>query len=310
MATELPNPEQWKGAPEVASRTGTEPACPGAAGAIAPIPFVSVIMAVNRDDGYLQAAVDSVLAQTLREIELLVIANQCDDSLWARLLELAARDVRVRPIRTPLGQLPYNLNVGLHHARGEFVARMDADDLALPERLARQLQYLRAHPHVSVLGGGYEHMDARGGRTGRTPRLRLSPDRIHARMPYESCLAHPTVMMRRADVLAVGGYAWGLYAEDWDLWLRMRRAGLRFANLPEVVLHYRIHDGQSTSAQAFRRNMAHVQALLVREFVQSGDPRFVLSMALHLGGACLRLGVAVLKKRHRARRVGADVESR
>jgi glycosyltransferase involved in cell wall biosynthesis len=306
MATELPNPGQ--GAPDASPCTATDPACAGAAEVGASIPLVSVIMAVNRDDGYLQAAVASILAQTLREIELLVIANRCDDALWACLLELAARDARLRPIRTPLGQLPYNLNVGLHHAHGEFVARMDADDLALPDRLARQLRFLRAHPHVSVLGGGYEHIDARGRCTGRTPRLRLSPDRIHARMPYESCLAHPTVMMRRADVLAVGGYAWGLYAEDWDLWLRRRRAGMRFANLPEVVLHYRIHEGQSTSSQAFRRNLAHVQALLVREFVQSGDPRFVLSMAMHLGSACLRLGVALIK-RQRARRLGADVES-
>jgi cellulose synthase/poly-beta-1,6-N-acetylglucosamine synthase-like glycosyltransferase len=308
MATELPEPARWEDVPDASAPTDAQPACAGTAGGVAQIPLVSVIMAVNRDDGYLQAAVASVLAQTLREIELLVIANQCHDSVWERLLELAARDVRLRPIRTPLGQLPYNLNVGLHHARGEFVARMDADDLALPERLARQLRFFRANPDVSVLGGGYAHMDAQGRRTGRTPRLQLSPERIHACMPYESCLAHPTVMMRRADVLAVGGYAWGMYAEDWDLWLRMRRAGMRFANLPEVVLHYRIHDGQSTAAQAFRRNMAHVQALLVREFVQSGDPRFVLSMALHLGSACLRLGVAVLKG-HRARRVGTEIDS-
>jgi glycosyltransferase involved in cell wall biosynthesis len=304
MKAEIATPRRDGPAPDPSVAIGADPESIGDSERRSERPLVSVIMAVDRDDGYLQAAVVSVLAQTLREIELLVIANRCDDRLWQRLLELAAGDARLRPIRTPLGQLPYNLNVGLHHARGEFVARMDADDLALPDRLAQQLRYLRAHPEVSVLGGAYEHMDAQGRLTGRRPRLRLSPDRIHARMPYESCLAHPTVMMRRADVLAVGGYAWGAYAEDWELWLRMRRAGMRFANLAEVVLRYRIHDAQSSAAMSFRRNLAHVQALLLRELFQSGDPRFLLSMVMHLASACLRRGVVVLR-RHRLRKAGA-----
>lgn len=259
-------------------------------------PVVSVVMAVNRDDGFLTSAIDSVLAQSMENIELLVIANNCSNELWAHLQLLAARDARLRPLRTPLGQLPYNLNVGLHHARGEFVARMDADDLALPDRLGRQLRFLCANPGVSVVGGSYEHIDEHGRVIGRPAALRLEPDKIHARMPFESCLPHPTVMMRRADAIKVGGYAYGLYAEDWDLWLRMRRAGMRFANLPDLVLRYRIHAGQSTSLQATRRNMANVQALLLRELILTGNPKFALSMLRHFGFECLRLTVALARR--------------
>lgn len=255
-------------------------------------PCVSVVMAVNRDDGFMASAIDSVLAQSVRNIELLVIANNCSEELWSHLNLLAAQDNRLRPLRTPLGQLPYNLNVGLHHARGEFVARMDADDVALPERLERQLRYLRSNSGISVVGGGYEHIDESGSVIGRPTSLRTDPDKIHARLPFESCMPHPTVMMRRADVIKVGGYAYGLYAEDWDLWLRMRRAGMRFANLPDLVLHYRIHAGQSTSLQATRKNMANVQALLLRELILTGNPKFALSMLRHFGFECLRLIVA------------------
>lgn len=259
----------------------------------ASIPTVSVVMAVNRDDGYLSMAIDSILNQSLPDIELLVIANNCSDELWAGLQALSAQDMRLRPIRTPLGQLPYNLNVGLHQARGEFIARMDADDLALPLRLERQLHFLQANHNISVVGGCYEHIDERGCIIGHPTKLRFNPEEIHARMPYESCMPHPTVMMRRADVLKVGGYAYGLYAEDWDLWLRMRRAGMCFANLSDIVLHYRIHAGQSTSLQATRRNMANVQALLLRELILSGNPKFLLSMLRHFGFECLRLGIAL-----------------
>lgn len=259
-------------------------------------PVVSVVMAVNRDDGFLTSAVDSVLAQSLENIELLVIANNCSDELWAHLQQLAAQDHRLRPLRTPLGQLPYNLNVGLHHALGEFVARMDADDLALPDRLAQQLRFLRSNPDVSVVGGSYEHIDERGQVLGQPSALRLDPDKIHARMPFESCMPHPTVMMRRADAIKVGGYAYGLYAEDWDLWLRMRRAGMRFANLPDVVLRYRIHAGQSTSLHATRRNMANVQALLLRELILTGSPKFAVSMLRHFGFECMRLAVALARR--------------
>ncbi len=231
--------------------------------------------------------------------EFLIIANNCSDELWTNLQERAVKDARLRPMRTPLGQLPYNLNFGLHHARGEFIARMDADDIALPQRLERQLCFLRDNPAISVVGGSYENIDENDKVIGRPVPLRLDPERIHERLPFENCMAHPSVMMRRADVLKVGGYAYGLFAEDWDLWLRMRRAGMRFANLPDLVLRYRIHSGQSTSLQAWRRNMANVQALLLRELILTGNPKFLLSMFRHFGFQYLTLAVASVRRLYR-----------
>lgn len=262
-------------------------------------PLVSVILAVNRDDGFLASAIESVLAQSMANFEFLIIANNCSDELWTNLQERAVKDARLRPLRTPLGQLPYNLNFGLHHARSEFIARMDADDISLPQRLERQLCFLRDNPAISVVGGSYENIDEHDKVIGRPVLLQLDPKRIHERLPFETCMAHPSVMMRRADVLKVGGYAYGLFAEDWDLWLRMRRAGMRFANLPDLVMRYRIHSGQSTSLHAWRRNMANVQALLLRELILTGNPKFLLSMFRHLGLQYLMLAITSIRRLYR-----------
>lgn len=261
-------------------------------------PIVSVVLAVNRDDGFLKTAIESVLTQSLASLELLIVANNCSDELWINLQREAVKDARVRLLRTPLGQLPYNLNVGLQHARGEFIARMDADDIALPQRLERQLCFLRDNPAISVVGGNYQIIDEHDKVVDRPVPLQLDPEKIYKQLPFESCMAHPSVMMRRADVLKVGGYAYGLFAEDWDLWLRMRRAGMRFANLPDLVLRYRIHSGQSTSIQSWRRNMANVQALLLRELIITGNPKFLLSMFRHFGFQCLVLAITAVRHWH------------
>lgn len=262
-------------------------------------PIVSVVLAVNRDDGFLKTAIESVLTQSMASLELLIVANNCSDELWINLQREAVKDARVRLLRTPLGQLPYNLNVGLQHARGEFIARMDADDIALPQRLERQLCFLRDNPAISVVGGNYQIIDEHDKVVDRPVPLQLDPEKIYKQLPFESCMAHPSVMMRRADVLKVGGYAYGLFAEDWDLWLRMRRAGMRFANLPDLVLRYRIHSGQSTSIQSWRRNMANVQALLLRELIITGNPKFLLSMFRHFGFQCLVLAISAVRHWHR-----------
>jgi glycosyltransferase involved in cell wall biosynthesis len=263
---------------------------------IASVPRVSVVLAVNRDDGFLDEAVASVLNQTFRDFEFIIVANCCSDELWERLQ--AIPDSRVVPVRTAVGQLPFNLNVAIDRARGEYIARMDADDVCEPERFERQLQYLDANRDVDVLGSSYIHIDGSGRHVGNPRRLKLTHKQIDRSLPFESCMPHPTVMFRRTAVLSVGGYAYGLYAEDWDLWLRMARRGLRFANLPEPLLQYRIHAGQSTSHATLRRNMANVVGLLVREMVLSGRVAFIAGVCSYVSSTLFRALVAKLRNRH------------
>nr|PZN76961.1 MAG: glycosyl transferase [Pseudomonadota bacterium] len=259
------------------------------------VPVVSVILPVNRDDGFLFQAIESVLHQTLRDLELIIVANRCSDEVWSALGQIG--DPRVRLLRSDIGQLPFNLNLGIEHARGSYIARMDADDIAHPERLEIQRRYLDEHPDVAAVGSWYEHIDEQGRRRGMPAPLPLTPEAVRRRLPFESCLPHPTVMARKSALLAVGGYAYGLFAEDWDLWLRLSRAGYRLANIDQVLLSYRIHSNQSTGLRSLRRNIGNVLALHVREFVIQGRPVFFLGAFYYVGSTLLRALISWLRNR-------------
>lgn len=258
---------------------------------------VSVVMAVNRDDGYLAAAVQSILQQSLTAFEFIIVVNGCHDELWCSLQRIT--DQRVRLLRSDLPQLPFNLNLGIQLARAPYVARMDADDIAHGQRLWVQCEYLDQNPRIAAVGARYQPIDKLGRPLGDPPRLHLEPDAIRRRLPFESCLPHPTVVARREALLAVGGYAYGLFAEDWDLWLRMGRAGFHLANLDQVLLSYRIHPSQSVSQQHLRRNLGNVVALQLRELIIQGRPAFLAGLLLSLGRAMLGAGLSAIRRRRR-----------
>jgi hypothetical protein len=207
-------------------------------------PLVSVVMSVRDGEAFVAEAMESILAQTLRELELIVIDNASSDGTPAILTAQARRDARVRLTRldgaVPLADV---LNLGCEQARGALIARMDGDDLALSHRLASQVAFLEAHRDVAVVGGAAIVIDA-GGRPLDTRRPPVEDARIRASLERRNCLIHPTVALRRDALRAVGGYrAAFLHAEDYDLWLRLAERHL-LANLPQPVLRYRVHGAQ------------------------------------------------------------------
>lgn len=259
-------------------------------------PLVSVVLPVNRDDGFLDMAIESVLSQSLNRIELLLIANNCSDTLWQDLQKWLDIDSRVRLFRTSIGQLPFNLNLGIEHACGNYIARMDADDICEVTRLEEQLKFLDLNSDIDIVGSNYIHINERNQLIGHPKNIKLTHACIIRRLPFESCMPHPTVMFRKDSILKIGGYAYGLYAEDWDLWLRLARAGGRFANLEKPLLQYRIHSGQSTSLQSIRRNLANVVALHTREFLLTGRLIFLTGAIAFMCGSAYRLAVQKSKK--------------
>jgi GT2 family glycosyltransferase len=205
------------------------------------MPAVSVLMPVYNAESYLAEAVESILGQTFADFELLVIDDGSTDRSGAILEEYAARDRRVRLTRRPNTGYTVALNDLLALASGDLVARMDADDVALPHRLERQMDYLRAHPDVVCLGTAVHLIDS-AGRYLRDAHPGMDHETIQRLALAADCpLNHPSVMMRRAAVLAVGGYHPEFEpAEDLDLWLRLGEVG-RLTSLPEVLMKYRQH---------------------------------------------------------------------
>jgi glycosyltransferase involved in cell wall biosynthesis len=207
-----------------------------------PAPPVSVVVPVYNAALYLRAAMASVLAQTFRDFELIAVDDGSTDASKSILEELAAGDPRVRVISRPNTGIVGALNDGLAAARGEFIARMDADDFALPARFETQLAWLRAHPECVALGTDIVYTDPEG-----DPLVRHRPVVEHEGIVDQllagngGALIHPTVIFRRAAVERAGGYRQQFnWIEDLDLFLRLSEIG-RLANLPEVFLHYRQH---------------------------------------------------------------------
>ena len=203
------------------------------------IPRVSVVMPVYNGEMYLRAAIESILSQTFRDFELLLIDDGSTDGT-AAILARYRRDSRLRAISRENRGLIASLNEGWQRARGEYVARMDADDISRPDRLARQVAFLNTHPGIGVLGGAVEVIDEQGGSHGPLT-LPATHAAIVWRLCFEDPIVHPTTMIRRAVLEQIGGYDPAMrHAEDYDLWRRACTV-TRLHNLPQVVLALRRH---------------------------------------------------------------------
>lgn len=208
------------------------------------MPLVSVVMPARNAGATVARAVASIQGQTFRDWELVALDDGSKDATRFILIEMAQADPRIRVLRTKSG-LAGALNAGVAAAAGEFIARMDADDDSLPERLARQVALLQARPELGVVGCQVEFAGDRAGAEGYalhvdwTNRL-LAPEEIERNRFIESPFPHPSVMFRRHLVHDHGGYRDGPFPEDYELWLRWLDAGVRMAKVPEVLLRW--HD--------------------------------------------------------------------
>lgn len=206
-----------------------------------PSPVVSVLMPVFNGGAYLGEAVESILNQTFRDFEFLIIDDGSTDDSLKLLRQYAMRDSRIRVIARENRGLTSTLNELLSIARGEFVARMDADDISMPERFARQIAFIRDNPRVVCVGAAFQMIDSAGRylTTLTSPQTDAEIQSLH--LSGHAAITHPVVMMRLAAVNQVGGYDSNYdLVEDLDLWLRLGEVG-EFANLTDVLLKYRLH---------------------------------------------------------------------
>jgi len=205
-------------------------------------PFVSVCMPVYNTERYIAEAVESILAQTYRNFEFIIADDGSTDRSLAILERYAARDMRIRLSSSPNAGYLVRLNEMLHEARGDFIARMDADDVAMPERFSRQIDFLDAHPEVVVVGSRVLAIDSDGDPIAEfcTAQDHEEIDRAHLDI-QGGFINHPVAMIRTDAIRTVGGYRADYWpGEDVDLWLRLAEIG-RLANMPERLLKFRRH---------------------------------------------------------------------
>ena len=235
-------------------------------------PAISVILPVYNAEAYVREAVESILAQSFTDFECIIINDGSTDGSGAILRELAARDTRIVLVERPNDGYVSALNQGLEMARADLIARMDADDVSMPERFALQHARIVQEPELAVLGSFYHIMDMDGAIIRLYDDLPLTP--AEARSAVGGFLvAHPAVMMRRDAVLKAGGYRKAFCpAEDYDLWLRMSDLGYAIANLPRPLLNYRVHGANVSAAHWQTQGRSVILARLAHRVRKTGLP--------------------------------------
>jgi hypothetical protein len=236
------------------------------------VPRLSVLLPVRDAETFLAEAVDSILRQSYRDFELLLLYSPSSDASREVLETRVRRDRRAVVLNVSGPNLASCLNEGLRAANGELIARMDADDVALPDRFARQVAAFDVRPALGVLGGSARRIDA-SGRPGRILAQPRGGD-IERAFAWGCPFTHPAVMMRRAPLERCGGYRdLFSYAEDYDLWLRIGEI-TELDNLPEILLHYRLHGRNSVILKALenRRFAFFAQAARIARRNTGRDP--------------------------------------
>lgn len=230
-------------------------------------PIVSVVMSVYNGEHFLREAVESILCQSFREFELIVIDDGSTDGTAAILHAYQEEDERMQVYYQANKGLVESLNRGCGLARGKYIARMDADDISAANRLMWQVDFMEKHPEVGVVGGAVDVIDITGKSLG-TSANPIDDCDIRLALSDHCAFWHPTVLMRKDVFVSVGGYRKAVFgAEDYDLWLRVAEH-CQLANLDSVVLKYRCHSCQVTVSKirqlAFSTLAARAAAALRR----------------------------------------------
>ncbi len=213
-------------------------------------PPVSVLLPIRDAEETLGACLASLSAQSFADHEVVAVDDGSTDATPPILAAAARRDRRLRVVRTPPRGLVAALNTALDHARGPLLARMDADDVCHPDRLALQVKGLEADPGCAILGCRVRAVGAADGMRRYVAWLNslLTHEDIVRDLLVESPLAHPSVMMRAEALRGLGGYRAFDGPEDYDLWLRAHERGWRFGKRREVLLEWRDRPGRLTRA--------------------------------------------------------------
>ncbi|MCG5510343.1 glycosyltransferase family 2 protein [Ectothiorhodospira lacustris] len=213
-------------------------------------PLVSVVMSVYNAGPYLGEAVESILRQTFRDFEFIIINDGSTDGSLELLDYYAGLDKRIRLVHQHNQGIPAALNRGIDLAKGGYIARMDADDISLPERLEKQYAFLESHPQVAVLGSQIDSIDHAGLQIDRKWALPSSAGLVAWRMLFRTSVAHPTVMMRSDVVRKFNGYSLACrVSQDHELWTRMI-SSCRIQNHQDVLLKRRVWGGNATFTKA------------------------------------------------------------
>ncbi|KKH47433.1 hypothetical protein EO93_01275 [Methanosarcina sp. 1.H.A.2.2] len=242
-------------------------------------------MPVYKGDEYLSEAVDSILNQTFSDFEFIIICDDPTDETHHIFDKYQQNDSRIMVYYQERQGLVNSLNKGISLARGEYIARMDADDISLSTRFEKQVEFMDKNLEIGICGTWVKTIGDSSGSVWNNP---CDHDTIKSRMLFESVIAHPSIILRK-DIFLSNNLAYRqdeTYAEDYGLWVRAIKK-LKFANIPEILLHYRVHN--STSNKYKQKEISNrVRLSQVREL---GISPTNVEIEIHEALSCYRFDV-------------------
>ena len=236
------------------------------------VPTISVLMSVYNGQEYLAEAMDSILTQTFGDFEFIIIDDGSTDESIAMVQDYAKRDSRIVFKARENKGLPATLNEAARMARGEYLARMDPDDVAMPDRFAKQIAFMREHPDVACVGSRVILIDPYGVPYNHTDHP-LTHEEIDRDLLAGSgwSIVHPAAFMRKSMLEKAGWYNESYRtSQDFELWLRMAEIG-KLANVPDHLLKYRQHLGSANFAKAEQQKKFKVK-VLTEAYARRGMP--------------------------------------
>lgn len=257
-------------------------------------PKYSVLMSTYQKDSpdHLKIAVNSMLNQTVAPEQIVIVEDgEIPAQLQTIIMDFKKRYPKIFNVEHNIDNLGLGLSLrnGLRICRNEFVARMDADDIARSDRCEKQLQYMLKHPETAIVGGQIQEFYGSESNIVGERIVPLTDSDIKSYMKKRCPLNHVTVMFRKSDVKSVGGYRHLPYNEDYDLWIRMSLAGFEFANLPDILVDVRVgHDMyERRGGITYFRSEYKIQKLMLKKklinrcrYIINISERFILQVLL------------------------------
>lgn len=245
--------------------------------------MISVIMGVHAVDQYLNTSIQSILDQSLKQLELIIVANGPKSAEVERHIYMHfSNDNRIRIIRSRIPQLSYALNLGLDHAQYDYVARMDSDDISLPYRLEKQLAYLTTH-NLDLVGSDVTLIDSNG--VEFSEQIKPKGKNIKRSLPFKNPFAHMTILAKKELFIQARGYNAGFNSEDYDLWLRLGRKSVKWDNMPDKLVLYRMHEAAS---KGHILGYAECAGYALREFSLHKTPKNLLAVFIQIGKTIIK----------------------
>ncbi len=230
------------------------------------------IMCVNKDNPFLDRAISSIVEQEYDcDYGIIIVANNCTDEFYLKLQQIAKNTSKIILARTSIGQVAFNLNYAANLSQADYLVRMDADDISLPNRLKITAEKIEKLNYPDVLSGGVNYIDEQDVVIKRMS-FDMDKKKLIKELAFRNIVSHPASALKRTALINARGYAGGVNSEDYDLWLRMLRSGSNVVLFPELVLLYRI-----SSYQVKGSSIAYADGIgvKIREFFLTGNVLFL-----------------------------------